>query len=67
LREEASRRPGEGPTPGECPEAGPEAAAQDAGAGGRAKYERVFDPLLFFNMMNENCDTDRVLEKTNRK
>jgi hypothetical protein len=62
-QEEASRRPGEGPTPGECPEAGPEAAAQAAGAGGRAKHERVFVPLLFFNMKNGNCDTDSVLEK----
>jgi hypothetical protein len=62
-REEASRRPGEGPTPGECLEAGPEAAAQAAGAGGRAKRERVFVPLLFFNMINGNCDTGSILEK----
>ncbi len=39
--------------PRECPEAGPEAAAQAAGAGGRAKHERVFVPLLFFNMITE--------------
>jgi hypothetical protein len=47
-REEASRRPGEGPPPGECPEAGPEATALAAGAGGKAKHERASVQLLFF-------------------
>ncbi len=46
-REEASRWPGEGPPPGECPEAGPGAAARAAGAGGKAKHARVSVQLLF--------------------
>jgi hypothetical protein len=36
MREEANRWPGEGPPLGVRPEAVPEAAAQAAGAGGKA-------------------------------
>ncbi len=36
LREEASRRPGEGPPLGVRPEAAPEAATRAAGADGKA-------------------------------
>ncbi len=40
MREVASRRPGEGPPPGERPEAVPKAAARAAGAGGKASLRK---------------------------
>ncbi len=53
LREEASRRPGEGPTPAQ--------AAGADGADGRARHERVLVPLFYFSSWwTENCDTDSV-------
>ncbi len=43
---------GGGPTPGGCPEAGPEAAAQAAGVVGRESHEKVpyRFPLLFYKL-----------------
>ncbi len=57
----ANRRPGEEPSPGEWPEAGPEAAALAAGAGGKTKHERVCTNVFFISkMINGYCDSDRI-------
>ncbi len=67
MREVASRRQGEGPPPGERPEAGPEAAARAAGAGGKVSTREFL--FNFYSSRNDNgyCNTDKIKEKPNRK